>query len=232
MTRRTFLRYSKGQLPDTKLIEQYLYQWPAELLYAHAQTLPRLTAHDLFANERALELEIGCGSADFLCSLAASRPATNFVGVDISGLALYKAIAAANELALANIKFINADFHYLLPLLCPNSLHAVYLHFPDPNRKAGFRRRRIFNKTFLDAMTLALTDEGHLSVMTDVHDFFLQMLYLVEQDQRFVKVHPQRYIVGFEPAVKSRFQRIWEGYGESVFRFEVRKNLALLLAQP
>jgi tRNA (guanine-N7-)-methyltransferase len=224
MSRRTFLRHSKGRVPEASVAQRYLYSWPAELLYANTHTLPRITSRDLFGNEQPLELEIGCGSAEFLCSLATKTPDTNFLGVDISGLALFKAIESALALRLANIKFINADFRYMQPLLCPTSLQAVYLHFPDPNNKPKFNKRRLFNQTFLNHIAVALNEDGLLSVMTDIHEFFLDMLQLVEQDSRFIKAHPQRYLVGFEPDVKSHFQRVWENHGESVFRFEVLKE--------
>ena len=82
----------------------------------------------------------------------------------------------------------------------------------------------MLNEAFLNALSIALEDEGLLSVMTDVEIFFYEMLQMVEQDTRFRKVHSQRYLIGFEPAVKSHFQRLWEEHGESVFRFEVRKS--------
>jgi hypothetical protein len=34
-------------------------------------------------------------------------------------------------------------------------------------------------------------------------------------------LHADRYLVGFEPRVKSRYQRIWEGHGIPTLRFEL-----------
>ncbi len=114
----------------------------------------------------------------------------------------------------------------MYPLLRPDSLSALYLHFPDPHLKARCQKRRLFNQTFLNSMFTSLVNDGLLSVMTDVEAFFMEMLQLVEHDVRFKKVHTQRYLVGFEPIVKSHFQRVWELHGESVFRFEVRKHIS------
>ncbi len=222
--RRTFLRYTKAQVLNEQAIDKYLLSYLPATLYHHWQTLPGITAQELFGNGLKLELEIGCGSAEFLCSLAVKCPDTNFVGIDISGKSLHKAVETACSLGLPNIKFINADFHLMYPLLRPDALSAVYLHFPDPHLKARCQKRRLFNETFLDALFTALVNDGLLSVMTDVEAFFMEMLQLIEQDSRFQKVHPQRYLVGFEPAVKSHFQRLWELHGESVFRFEARKH--------
>ena len=225
--RRTFLRHTKAQELDEQAIASYLLSYLPATLYHNWQMLPGITSHDLFNNAASLELEIGCGSAEFLCSLAEKAPATNFVGIDISARSLRKAVETAFELGLQNIRFINADFHLMYHLLRADSLSAVYLHFPDPHLKARCQKRRLFNETFLNALSTALVNDGLLSVMTDVEVFFKAMLQLIEQDTRFRKVHPQRYLVGFEPAVKSHFQRLWELHGESVFRFEVRKSTLL-----
>jgi tRNA (guanine-N7-)-methyltransferase len=228
MPRRTFLRHTKAQKMLTdQMFANYLLSYLPATLYHEWQTLPGITAHELFDNAAPLELEIGCGSAEFLCTLAEKAPATNFVGIDISARSLLKAVEIAFELGLQNIKFINADFHLMYPLLRSNALSAVYLHFPDPHLKARCQKRRLFNETFLNALSTTLVDDGLLSVMTDVEAFFCEMLQLIEQDTRFSKVHPQRYLIGFEPAVKSHFQRLWEQHGESVLRFEVRKSMLL-----
>jgi len=218
--RRTFLRHTKAQELAEQALASYLLSYLPATLYHDWQTLPGITSHDLFNNAAPLELEIGCGSAEFLCSLAEKAPTTNFVGIDISARSLRKAVEIAFALGLQNIKFINADFHLMYPLLRSNSLSAVYLHFPDPHLKARCQKRRLFNETFLNALSMALINDGLLSVMTDVEPFFRAMLQLIEQDARFIKVHPQRYLVGFEPAIKSHFQRLWELHGESVLRFE------------
>ncbi len=60
--------------------------------------------------------------------------------------------------------------------------------------------------------------------MTDHETFFLEMLALLEADCRFEKAHAERYLIGFEPEVKSRFQHIWERHGLPILRCELRKR--------
>ena len=169
-------------------------------------------------------MEIGCGTADFICALASKEPQVNFIGLDASWKPLFRAVRTAASLGLDNIKFIKANFRLMRPLFVPASLETVYLHFPDPNQQPKFQKRQLFSPAFLDQMHMALTPSGYLSVMTDHAQFFMEMLNLVEQDGRFEKRHEARYLVGFEPEVKSRFQRIWEKYGLSILRFEVKKR--------
>lgn len=220
MPRRTFLRFTKAQALDEQQRASYLLALPPEQLYRAPETLPGISSRALFGNDAPLELEIGCGSAEQLCYLALNAPATNFAGIEIAFPSLKKAIERASALGLTNVKFLYGNFHQIYPLLVPASLHAVYLHFPDPHLKPGNLKRRIFTPTFLDAVASALLPDGRLSVMTDVRPFFLDMLKLIEADPRFARAHSQRYLLGFDTDVRSHFQRIWETHGETIYRFE------------
>ncbi len=188
--------------------------------YSH----PSISSMSLFGNDLPLELEVGCGSGEFLCSLAQKELGVNFVGFDLHMKSLYKAIQTAASRALDNILFVSADFQLVYPILIPNSLRAVYLHFPDPGMKPGHRKRRIFSERFLSEMHRALTPEGWISVITDQDGYLDEMLDLAERDRRWRKTHEERYVIGFEPEVKSRFQQLWESSGRQPLRFELIKR--------
>jgi tRNA (guanine-N7-)-methyltransferase len=108
-------------------------------------------------------------------------------------------------------------------LLVPNSIRAVYVHYPDPHlRSRG--QHKIFNADFLDAIHGALQPAGRLHVVTDHEElFFEEMLPLVEDATRWQKTHQERYLVGYDPPVKSRYQKLWEKHEVPPLRFEVRK---------
>jgi tRNA (guanine-N7-)-methyltransferase len=224
MPRRLLSRQIRPRPLDDGEIARYLRVYDARGLYHHPERFPHLCSSQLFENRAPLELEVGCGTAEFLCALASSEPAVNFVGVDIARRPLYKAIATASALHLANVRFIQANFTQMYPLLEPSSLRQVYVHFPDPNERRKFHRRRLVTPTFLDAIHCALAPVGGLSLMTDHRVLIEDMLAVVEADSRFQKTHAARYLTGFEPEVKSRFQRIWERHGLPILRLEVRKS--------
>ncbi len=224
MSRRTLSRHIRPQPLNAADARTYLRCYNSRSLYYHPEQFPRLSSVCQFGNDAPLELEIGCGTAEFLCALAARAPAVNFVGVDLSYRPLQKAVEIAAALALDNIRFIYANFAQMYPLLAPRALRRVYVHFPDPNMRPRFQRRRIVSPAFLDAIHAALVPGGTLSVMTDHQAFFLEMLAVLEADDRFAKTHAERYLIGFEPAVKSRFQRIWERHSLPILRCELRKR--------
>jgi tRNA (guanine-N7-)-methyltransferase len=225
MTRKSFaIRHIKFSPPDEQTAGKYFLSWHARDLYHAPGAFPRLTSEGLFGCTRPMELEIGCGTGEHLCALAAETPAANFVGIDISLKSLYAAVEQAKALSLENVMFIKAGAQLVYPLLDPGSLRAVYLHFPDPCLRPKYRKRRIFNERFLDRMHYALTEGGLLSVMTDVPSLFMDMLAQAESDPRFEKIHPERYLSGPDSSITSRYQATWEKYGIYPMRFVVKKT--------
>src|SRR5215472_16601144 len=224
MPRRLLSRQIRPRPLSDEEIKRYLHVFSARDLYHHPETFPRLCSPQLFDNHAPLELEVGCGTAEFLCSLASKEPEINFVGVDIARRPLYKAVSIASSLQLPNVRFLHANFAQMYPLLEPGSLRQVYVHFPDPNMHPKFHRRKLVTPAFLEAIHLALVSGGGLSLMTDHSALFQDLLAVVEADSRFQKTHSERYLIGFEPEIKSRSQRIWEHHGLPILRLEVRKK--------
>lgn len=224
MSRRTLSRQIRLRPLDDAALRKYLAYYDSRSLHYEPERFPTLCSQRLFENSAPLELEVGCGTAEFLCALAAKEPEVNFVGVDVASRPLYKAVEIASSLKLENARFIHANFALMYPLLEPSLLRQVYVHFPDPNTRPKFHQRKLVTPAFLDAVHLALIPGGGLSLMTDHVGFFHELLTLVEADGRFEKAHDERYLIGFEPEVKSRFQRIWERHGLPILRLEVRKR--------
>jgi len=136
--------------------------------------------------------------------------------------ALYVAVQNAAERGLDNVLFIKAPAQDTYRLMPPNSLHAVYVHFPDPSLHPKFRKRKLLNQALLDKMHEALVPGGILNFVTDKEELFDEMLPLFEGDARFRKTHEERYLLGFEPPVKSRYQLYWERHGGTIYRVEMR----------
>jgi tRNA (guanine-N7-)-methyltransferase len=166
MPRRNLGR-KKVPAPDERTAARYLLELPGDRLYREPLAFPRVSSGSLFGNEKPMELEIGCGNGEFLCSLARRDHETNFVGVEVKRKPTHEAVARASSAELDNLIFLRANFRLLYPLLVPGSLGAIYLHFPDPNARTRFRKHRIFSDRFLREMHTATTSDARISVMTD-----------------------------------------------------------------
>lgn len=83
-------------------------------------------------------LELGCGSGGNLIPMALQYPGAELVGIDLSGRAIARAKAEADELGLSNVSFHHLDimavsaalgrFDYIL-------VHGVYSWVPQPVRE-------------------------------------------------------------------------------------------------
>ena len=211
------------RLPSAAARDAYLRDWSAKALYEGSEHFLNLSSRELFRQEAPLEVELGPGTGEFLCALAEANPQINFLGIEASRRAAYHAVGLAEAQGLGNILFVRADIKLLYPMIPPKSWNKVYLHFPDPVHRRKDERLRIFDEEFLDVMAKCLQPHGEISVVSDKDDFFLEMLDQVERDGRFGKVHPERYLAGFQPPVKSRFQQAWERKGIVPKRFIVSK---------
>ena len=214
----------KLEPPNPEDEKKYLLTWGAKELYQNPGKFPQINCQNLFGSPGSLQIEIGCGTGDYICGLALEESIDKFIGIDFSKRAIYSAVNLAARRKLDNIRFIRADFRQLYPLFRPNSLSMIYLHFPDPNYKAKHMKLRIFDKKFLDHMVIALIPNGKISVVTDEEPFFEDMLSLVEGDIRFAKTHQERYLNTFTPIAKSRFHLAWERINLPIFRFEIKKK--------
>lgn len=222
MVRRALTRSIRKIPPSPEIAAKYLLFWSQGELYANPERFPELSSQSLFGNDRPLELEVGCGTGEWLCGLAQSQPDTNFIGVDNWTKVVYRAVETAAEQKLENIKFLRAPFQFTYPRLVPESLTAVYMHYPDPNLQSK-DGHRLFNLPFLNAIYPALIPGGRFHVVSDHDELFEQMLLMIEADPRWQKTHSERYLTGYEPDVKSRYQKLWEKHEVAPLRFEVTK---------
>ena len=137
---------------------------------------------DVFGdNTRPVHLEIGCGKGNFAVGMAKQHPDVNFVAMervaDVCCIALEKAMAAKDERARDNLRFLIGDAKLLAENVLPHSLDCIYLNFSDPWPKAGHAKRRLTHRSFLDIYRLLLKENGILRFKTDnvgLFDFSLE----------------------------------------------------------
>ncbi len=220
MSRGRYPRRFKVKPPPEPVENRFLRKWDNADLYHNPAAFPRLNSRELFKNDQPLGLEVGCGTGEFICALAALRPEINFIAVEIVLKPLYRAVHQAADLNLKNVLFIKADFKRLYPLLSPESLQIVYLHFPVPGKK---KKHNIFEPAFLNHIHRALAPGGRISVRTDKRPLFEEMVILAETDARYQMVSlGDRGVLG-ENGLGSPTQTVWEQRGIKTLEFELEK---------
>lgn len=146
----------------------------SDLLITDFESLRR-DPNSLFDTQRPIRLEIGCGKGDFACGISEQNPDINIIAMekvsDVACLALEKAKARECNRS-NNLKFIIGDAKNLTEWFPPHSLDGIYLNFSDPWPKAGYKKRRLTYRAFLEAYRSILRENGRLVLKTDNKDLF------------------------------------------------------------
>ncbi len=224
MTRGRYPARLKLKPIEPHVFAKYHRFWNSADLYARPEIFPRIDAAHFFGNQRPLELEVGCGTGEFLCELAAREPEINFLGIDMGGKPLHRAIEYAIEKKLENVRFIQADVRFIYPLLAPDTLAAVHIQFPVPYEQHSRSNRRIFAPDAIAHLHRALAPGGRLCVLTDHEWVYRQLRDLLHADPRFAPIPAEHYRVAITDEMKSYHQRLWEKQGRPIYRCEFVKQ--------
>jgi len=118
-----------------------------------------------------VRLEIGFGGAEHLIGEARAHPGTGFIGCEpfVNGMA--KALAAIDELALANVRLHDADATELIDWLPARSLARIDLLYPDPWPKRRHWKRRFISDASVAKLARILRAGGEMRFATDWPDY-------------------------------------------------------------
>jgi tRNA (guanine-N7-)-methyltransferase len=128
-----------------------------------------------------VQLEIGFGGGENLITQAQAQARTGFIGVEpfVNGMA--KALAAIDDLRLANIRLHFDDATSLMAWLPDAALARIELLHPDPWPKRRHRKRRFVQDAAVAQFGRILRRGGELRFVTDVADYASWTL------QRFIR---------------------------------------------
>ena len=180
----------------------------------------RLDVAELFRRSAPLHVDLGCGDGSFLCEMAQQFPKTNFLGIERLTKRVEKVRRKAEK--IENVRVLCADSLFAVRYLLPkSSVEAFYLLFPDPWPKRRHQLRRIFTSDFLDAIAVALEQQGVLRVATDQFDYFQQV-------ERISRAHFQFQVVprSADDAVLpvTKFERKFREQSLPIHRLTLRKT--------
>ena len=122
----------------------------------------------LFADGRALWLEVGFGGGEHMVHQAGSNPDIGIVGCEpfVNGVAM--ALNRIDEAGLSNVRLHAGDARDLIELLPEAGLDRVFLLYPDPWPKARHARRRFMSPENLALLARAMAPGAELRVATDI----------------------------------------------------------------
>lgn len=207
--------------PPPELVARYLHRWPGRELYLHPERFPPLSSPGLFGDTRPLELDVGCATGDLVLALARLNPTVNYVGVDVVGKPLWRAVERAAAAGLANVRFLQADARLVYRCIPDRVLRAAYVHFPAPLLRNRQRNQLLISADLLAQMQRCLVPGGVLSVMTDHEALYAELMRLLPAAPGLRLVSPAAWSVTISELLKSHYHRRWEARGRQIWRAEL-----------
>ncbi|HMT01428.1 MAG TPA: tRNA (guanosine(46)-N7)-methyltransferase TrmB [Candidatus Absconditabacterales bacterium] len=127
---------------------------------------------EFFGNKHPIVLELGCGRGEHAVGLAEQFPNQNFIGLDIKGDRLCRAVRSSQEKNLKNVAFVRGIAQHLDQIFDTDELSAIRITHPDPRPKDKDTKRRFTSDRYMDIFQKILFSGGRIMLKTDDPAFF------------------------------------------------------------
>jgi tRNA (guanine-N7-)-methyltransferase len=139
----------------------------------------------VFGRAAPLVLEIGSGMGETTARIAAERPGTDFIAVEVHGPGVGSLLRRIDEEQLSNLRVIRHDALEVLERMIPDgALAGIHLFFPDPWPKKRHHKRRLVQPAFAALAARKLAPDGYLHAATDWADYGLQIAAVLAAEPR------------------------------------------------
>lgn len=176
---------------------------------------------DIFKNDNAVELEIGCGKGQFACELAIKNPDKNILAVEVNPNVIYMACRKAQTQNIKNLHFLLCRAEFLSKYIPVGSISRIYLNFSCPFPKRKYRHHRLTDERFLKIYKEIMTDDAEIHQKTDNATLFE---YSIEEFSRcgyaMKNVSLDLHNSDFENNIMTEYEKRFTSQGMKIYRLE------------
>lgn len=185
---------------------RWVYDHPERLL---PEPTPALlaTARSKAGTPAGLEVDLGCGSGNFLLQLAARYPERHFVGFELRFKRLVKAARKLESEGRTNVWLVREAAERFGSYFTDASVDRVHVNFPDPWPRPSQWKKRLIGQHFLDESRRVLKAGGELRLKTDHAGYFLHALAVIHGQ-------PGWRLSQFANDVHRGLPRVWQCHGD------------------
>jgi tRNA (guanine-N7-)-methyltransferase len=152
-------------------------------IYAIAYSSDPLDFDAVFGRNASTILEIGFGMGETTAQIAALRPETNFLAIDVHSPGVGSLLKQIEEQQLKNVRIIQHDaVEVVRDMIRAASLHGVHVFFPDPWPKKRHHKRRLLQADFVRDLATRLEPGGYLHIATDWQEYAEHILQVVSAE--------------------------------------------------
>lgn len=159
-----------------------VFQPPLEEIFGVDYHLKGRWCRDVFGNDHALILELGCGKGEYTLGLARNYPHKNFMGLDIKGARIWTGAKTAHIEGMTNVAFLRTRVEFINSFFTRNEVDEIWITFPDPQEKRRRLKKRLPGAHFLNTYRDFLKDGGRIHLKTDNLQLYMDTLELVRNN--------------------------------------------------
>ena len=113
-------------------------------------------------------MEIGSGMGEATAQIAAARPNSGYIAVEVHKPGIGALIIHAERLGIRNLRIIEGDIWEVLSNhWTDKSIDAFHIFFPDPWPKRKQNKRRLLQTRFISLLAQKLKPNGRVHIATD-----------------------------------------------------------------
>lgn len=177
--------------------------------------------HLWFDRRAPLHLEIGFGDGRFTVRRAATQPQEDFVGMEVSGVSVRRALAKLRAAGLPNVRLVKAEAEFALrQLFAPGSLASITVNFPDPWPKERHADNRLLRVPFFRLASERLAAHGEIRLATD-HPAYLDGSCRHAEESGLFEVHP---LTPPAAVLETKYALKWRDQGKPLHYVVFRRN--------
>ncbi|MCS5638573.1 MAG: tRNA (guanosine(46)-N7)-methyltransferase TrmB, partial [Myxococcota bacterium] len=166
-------------------------------------------------------VEIGFGRGEFLLEMAAKRPGTAFLGVEISFKRVLKMARKVARAGLLNVRLMEAKGEVILSdLISVDCLDEIWVNFSDPWPKDRHAGRRLIQPEFVENAARCLVVGGTLQIATDDIPYAHQISDVLASQPRLENAFaPEPWLRDVPGRIQTGYEIDWRAAGRSLHFF-------------
>ena len=146
-----------------------------------AVDVPAFDLDDWFGRTAPLVVEIGPGIGEATAALAATRPESNVLAIEVWRPGVADTLSRLAEAGVGNVRLLSVDAVWSLTNLVPEGgLAELWTFFPDPWPKKKHHKRRLVNDAFAALVASRLRPGGTWRLATDWAEYAEVMVEVLD----------------------------------------------------
>lgn len=178
-----------------------------------------------FDREQPVCIEYCTGNGAWIAAKAQEQSQYNWVGIERKFDRVRRIWCKGKNFTLSNLLAVCGEGLTVTQQYIPSeSVHSVFINFPDPWPKNRHAKHRIIQEPFIREMIRILQSKGTLTIVTDDHAFSQWTIDILGRFPEFMSEFKDPYYVLDYPSYgTSYFEDLWRQKGKDIYYHVFRK---------